>query len=66
MENPQAFSALQRVRAKQGMTLRLLESIPMDQLDHAIALGIRSGYGDEWLRLGSRNIFADGTGRARR
>lgn len=61
MENPQAFSALQRVRAKQGMTLRLLESIPADQLDHAIALGIRSGYGDEWLRLGHQKIFADGT-----
>ena len=61
MENPQAFSALQRVRAKHGMTLRLLESIPADQLDHAIALGIRSGYGDEWLRLGHQKIFADGT-----
>jgi predicted amidohydrolase YtcJ len=61
MEDPRAFSALQQVRAKEGMTLRLLESIPSDEIDHAIALGIRTGYGDEWLRLGQQKIFADGT-----
>jgi predicted amidohydrolase YtcJ len=60
MENPDAFSALQRLRAKGGMTLRIYESIPADLLDHAVALGIHSGYGDEWLRLGHLKIFADG------
>lgn len=60
MENPEAFTALQRLRAAGGLTLRVYESIPAELLDHAIALGIRTGYGDEWLRLGHLKIFADG------
>ncbi|MDP9371933.1 MAG: amidohydrolase [Chloroflexota bacterium] len=60
MEYPDAFAALQRLRADGGLTLRVCESIPADCLDEAIALGIRSGFGDEWLRLGQLKIFADG------
>ena len=60
MENPQAFTALQQLRARHGLTLRILESIPADLLDHALTLGIRTGFGDEWLRLGQLKIFADG------
>jgi predicted amidohydrolase YtcJ len=60
MEDPDAFGALQRLRAKGGMTLRIYESIPADLLDHAVTLGIRTGFGDEWLRLGHLKIFADG------
>jgi predicted amidohydrolase YtcJ len=61
MEGPDALAALQRLRAKGGQTLRIYQSIPADLLDHAIALGIRTGFGDEWLRLGHLKIFADGT-----
>ena len=60
MEDPDAFGALQRLRAKGGMTLRIYESIPADLLDHAVTLGIRTGFGDEWLRLGHLKIFSDG------
>lgn len=60
MEDPAAFYALQRLRDAGGMTLRLYEGIPADLLDTAIALGIRTGFGDEWLRLGHLKIFSDG------
>ncbi len=60
MEAPSAFAALQRLRAAGGLTLRIYESIPADLLDQAIALGIRTGFGDEWLRLGHLKIFSDG------
>ena len=40
--------------------MRIYQSIPADFLDHALALGIQTGFGDEWLRLGHLKIFADG------
>lgn len=60
MEGPDALIALQRLRAAGGMTLRIYQSIPADLLDHAIALGLHTGFGDEWLRLGHLKIFSDG------
>ena len=60
MEDPDAFAALQQLRREGGLSLRIYESIPADLLDHAIALGVRTGFGDEWLRLGHLKIFADG------
>lgn len=30
-------------------------------LDEAIALGLRSGFGDDWLRVGGVKYFADGS-----
>ena len=35
--------------------------IPAANLDHALALGLRGGLGDEWLRIGGIKIFADGS-----
>lgn len=60
MEGPGAFAVLQRLRREGGLSLRIYESIPADCLDEAIALGIRTGFGDEWLRLGHLKIFSDG------
>ncbi|HEX7078673.1 MAG TPA: amidohydrolase [Candidatus Eisenbacteria bacterium] len=40
---------------------RLLLSVPLASLDHAIALGLRSGAGNERLRIGAVKMFADGT-----
>jgi predicted amidohydrolase YtcJ len=60
MEGPDALIALQRLRAAGGMTLRIYQSIPADLLDHAIAVGLHTGFGDEWLRLGHLKIFSDG------
>jgi hypothetical protein len=43
------------------LPLRALVHLPLDGLDAAIELGIRSGLGDRWLRIGGIKLFADGT-----
>jgi hypothetical protein len=40
--------------------LRVIKSIPLEDLTHAVELGLRSGFGDDFLRIGSVKIFADG------
>ncbi len=41
--------------------LHPLGAHPADDLDAALDLGIRTGFGDDWLRLGAVKIFADGS-----
>lgn len=60
MEDARALSALQALRGDSGLTVRVYQSIPAESLELAIGLGIRTGFGDEWLRLGHLKIFADG------
>ena len=43
------------------LTLRVWASLPAERLDEIVALGLRSGLGDEWLRIGPVKAFADGT-----
>lgn len=42
------------------LRLRVLQTIPLPRLDHAIATGLRSGFGSEWLRIGGVKMFTDG------
>jgi predicted amidohydrolase YtcJ len=54
------LSAFQELLKRGEMGLRIYGSIPMEDLEAAIALGIRSGMGNEWLRMGGVKIFCDG------
>jgi predicted amidohydrolase YtcJ len=38
----------------------VVKNVPVYRLEYAIGVGLRSGFGDEWLRIGSVKIFADG------
>jgi predicted amidohydrolase YtcJ len=60
LEQAAAFSAFQRHRDRGDLRLRVAMGIPHASLDAAIALGLRSGLGDEWLRVGHLKIFTDG------
>ena len=60
MDGPSAFRAEQILRKSGMLSLRITKSIAFDYLDEAIALGLRSGFGDDWLRIGPVKIFADG------
>ena len=51
----------QRLRDEGNLSLRVWSSIPHDQLDAAGALSLRSGFGDEYLRIGYLKCFMDGT-----
>lgn len=54
------FQALQQLHQRDQLGLRVVKNIPLKRLDHAIGVGLRSGFGDEWLRIGGVKIFADG------
>ena len=43
------------------LSLRVWASLPAERIDEIVALGLRSGLGDEWLRIGPVKAFADGT-----
>ena len=54
------FMALQKLHAGGKLKLRVTKNIPVDLLDQAFDLGLRSGFGDDWLRIGSVKVFMDG------
>jgi predicted amidohydrolase YtcJ len=55
-----SFMALQMLHAQGKLKLRVTKNIPVELLDHAIELGLRTGFGDDWLRIGSVKAFMDG------
>jgi predicted amidohydrolase YtcJ len=61
MEDDQALRAFQVLREQGKLKLRVLQQIPEVDLDAAIRLGFRSGFGDDWIRIGAVKIFSDGS-----
>jgi predicted amidohydrolase YtcJ len=59
-DNPSCMVALQLLRERGELGLRVVKQINDPWIDHAHELGIRSGFGDAWLRIGGLKIFADG------
>ncbi len=55
-----AFIALQILDQDQRLKLRVTKSVPLDLLPHAAALGLRTGFGSQYLRVGSVKVFMDG------
>ena len=55
-----AFDAFQRQRDLGQLRIRVAMGIPHGSLEHALGLGLRSGLGDEWLRVGHLKLFTDG------
>jgi hypothetical protein len=54
------FMALQELHAADKLGLRVVKSIPWDDLPYALRLGLHSGFGDDYLRIGSVKAFSDG------
>lgn len=54
------FKALQTLHQNGELGLRIVKNIPVYRLEHAIGVGLRSGFGDDWLRIGGVKMFADG------
>jgi predicted amidohydrolase YtcJ len=55
-----SFMALQQLHAQGLLKLRVNKSIPVESLEHASALGLRTGFGDDMLWIGSVKAFMDG------
>ena len=51
----------QRIHDREGLTLRVWGSVPYERLPELEALGIHSGLGDDYLRIGYLKAFMDGT-----
>lgn len=54
------FAVLQQLHAAGKLKLRVTKSIPIESLTQAVELGLRTGFGDDFLRIGSVKAFADG------
>ena len=59
-DRSRCFSALQVLHANHELKLRVVKGIPLENLANALELGLRSGFGDDYLRIGSVKLFADG------
>ncbi len=59
-DQSRCFSALQILDQAKDLKIRVLKSIPLENLPDAIRLGIRSGFGSSYLKIGSVKLFADG------
>jgi predicted amidohydrolase YtcJ len=49
-----------RLDAAGLLRLRVLQAIQLPRLDAAIQLGLRSGFGGDWIRIGGVKMFLDG------
>lgn len=59
-DGPPAFAAYQRLHAAGALTLRIWMMLPVERLNEAIALGLCTGFGDDWLQVGGVKLFTDG------
>jgi predicted amidohydrolase YtcJ len=56
-----AASVFGRIHEREGLTLRVWQSLPADRVAEVAALHVRSRVGDDFLRLGYLKCFMDGT-----
>ncbi len=59
-DEPSCLKALQILRERGELSLRVVKNINKRWLPAAIDSGIRWGFGDDWIRIGNLKIFADG------
>jgi hypothetical protein len=61
MAETETLGDLQALREKGQLPLRVTLYRPAATLDALIGAGVRSGIGDEWLRIGGVKLLVDGT-----
>ncbi|NOX63066.1 MAG: amidohydrolase [Chloroflexi bacterium] len=60
-EGPIALRTYTRLRERGKLPLRVVCNVEAAHLEQLIALGLQSGFGNEWVRLGHVKLFADGS-----
>ena len=61
MDSAKGFGAWQRLRQRGRLPIRITYNLPLKDLPHAERMGVRSGWGDEWLRIWGVKAFLDGS-----
>ncbi len=61
MDSARGFASLQRLHARGKLPLRVTYNLPLADLRHAERMGVRSGWGDAWLRFWGVKAFLDGS-----
>ena len=61
MDSARGFGSWQRLRARGQLPVRITYNLPLADLPHAERMGVRSGWGDEWLRIWGVKAFLDGS-----
>ena len=61
MDSARGFGSLQRLHARGRLPLRVTYNLPLADLHHAERMGVRSGWGDAWLRMWGVKAFLDGS-----
>lgn len=61
MDSARGLGSLQRLRGRGPLPLRVTYNLPLADLGHAERIGIRSGWGDPWLRIWGVKAFLDGS-----
>ena len=59
-DGSRCFEALQLLRERGQLGLRVVKNILVDDLEHTLGSGLSTGNGDEWIRIGNIKVFADG------
>jgi predicted amidohydrolase YtcJ len=60
-EGPLALDTFLRLRENGNLKLRINSNVAAHHMSHLDTLGLRSGFGDDYLRLGHIKLFYDGT-----
>jgi predicted amidohydrolase YtcJ len=60
MDDVPVLLQLQKLREASRLDQRVTIYPPFSALDDLVAAGIRSGFGDEWVRIGGVKLFVDG------
>ena len=55
-----AFAAFQELHRQERLRVRVVKYVRLESLDAVLDAGLRTGYGDDWLRFGGLKLFADG------
>ena len=61
MDSARAFGSLSRLHSKGRLKVRVTYNLPLSDLHHAERMGVRSGWGDPWLRIWGVKAFLDGS-----
>ena len=59
-DGPPSLRALQILRERGQLALRVCKMVKTEFIAGALEVGLRQGFGDDWIWLGAQKIFADG------